>query len=751
MWLLNTKTAELKQFPSSKDVRYAIVSHVWQQEPKEQTFHEVHAILVQCKDTGTDPMPLLSRKIRGCCTTAAQAGYEWLWLDAVCIDHNSSAELSEAINSMFTWYADAQVCYAYLNDVGDDEDPSAEASAFRRSVWHTRGWTLQELLAPACVIFLSKTWHTLGSKHSLVGALAEVSRIKRDVLTRSRLDWLEGVSVAERMSWAAHRRTTRVEDRAYSLMGIFGINMPTIYGEGPRAFMRLQEEILQRIPDQSIFAWGRIHPDLEDVVKGLQVTHVAPGTESVDDSAQEAQTRLEDLLAPSPAEFAYSAGIKALSMQDLATKFGVRGRVPQYTLTSYGMLVQLPLSPNLIGADGVPAEASGVRSVCAAVLACVDSYQSLIVLLLRPTQHASSPQYVVGAHIGDEVAATGRQYYRAALRPSFSARANSKRPSNKSTLPARSFVVAELYIRHAYATLALGQPRYLQPQNTQDSVGAGLYTFHIPQWALNRLEARHSLSVRPASFDGLVLQVPYEISSGRPEHAVSSMQFLDTARREIVTVRIGVGCACFGAPLAFMGVPVIDQYWIDARVAPVAPPGYAQSYGEPLGILGAGTATAAWCGMGRAHLCSTSDAFVVAFNAPGRRLEIRVEQREGFEPELSTIAGSYSVSLDVQDAVDSPAASEADAIASSADGQPGPSNPLGSSPSAPEAQSSGPEVAGAENAGHSEAEQNAGRAPRRVYLRQSAVAVDMLVRLFGPRKRKGQAEETERDSNVPAE
>ncbi|EIW57763.1 HET-domain-containing protein, partial [Trametes versicolor FP-101664 SS1] len=255
MWLLNTKTAELKQFPSSKDVRYAIVSHVWQQEPKEQTFHEVRAILVQCKDTGTDPKPLLSHKIRGCCAVAAQAGYEWLWMDAVCIDHNSSAELSEAINSMFTWYADAQVCYAYLHDVGDDEDPSAESSAFRRSVWYTRGWTLQELLAPACVIFLSRTWHTLGSKHSLVGALSEVSRIKRDVLTRSRLDWLEGVSVAERMSWAAHRRTTRVEDRAYSLMGIFGINMPTIYGEGPRAFMRLQEEILQRIPDQSIFAW----------------------------------------------------------------------------------------------------------------------------------------------------------------------------------------------------------------------------------------------------------------------------------------------------------------------------------------------------------------------------------------------------------------------------------------------------------------------------------------------------------------
>ncbi|KAI0350018.1 HET-domain-containing protein, partial [Trametes cingulata] len=255
MWLLNTKTAELRQFASSQDLRYAIISHVWQQEPKEQTFHEVRSILARCKVSGEDPFPLLSQKIQDCCRMAARAGHEWLWLDTCCIDQNSSAELSEAINSMFAWYSDAQACYAYLHDVGDDEDPSAASSAFRRSVWHTRGWTLQELLAPGCVIFLSKTWHTLGSKHSLAPALSQVSGIKREVLMRERVDWLEGVSVAERMSWAAHRKTTRVEDRAYSLMGIFGINMPTIYGEGPRAFMRLQEEILQRIPDQSIFAW----------------------------------------------------------------------------------------------------------------------------------------------------------------------------------------------------------------------------------------------------------------------------------------------------------------------------------------------------------------------------------------------------------------------------------------------------------------------------------------------------------------
>ncbi|OJT01795.1 Vegetative incompatibility protein HET-E-1 [Trametes pubescens] len=721
MWLLNTKTAVLQQFPSSKDVRYAIVSHVWQQEPKEQTFHEVRLILAQCKESGADPMSLLSRKIQGCCTMAAQAGYEWLWLDAVCIDHNSSAELSEAINSMFTWYADAQVCYAYLHDVGDDEDPSAESSAFRRSVWHTRGWTLQELLAPACVIFLSKTWHTLGSKHSLVVALSEVSRIKRDVLTRSRLDWLEGVSVAERMSWAAHRRTTRVEDRAYSLMGIFGINMPTIYGEGPRAFMRLQEEILQRIPDQSIFAWGRIHPDLEDAVRGLQVTHVAPGT--VDDSVQETQTRLEDLLAPSPAEFAYSAGIKTLSMQDLATKFGVRGQVPQYTLTSYGMLVQLPLSQNLIGAEGVPAEASGA--------------------------HASSPQYVVGAYIGDEVAGTDRQYYRAVLRPSFSAKVKSKKPQTQTTLPARSFTLTELYIRHAYATLALGQSRH--PQRMREAEGGrALYTFHIPQWALNRLEAQHSLSVRPASFDGLVLQVSYDTRSGKLEHAVASMQFLDTARGEMVIVRIGVGCACFDSPLA--GGEAIDQYWIDARCAPVAPPGYAQSYGEPL-TLGAGAATPAECGLGRAHLRSASDAFVVAFDAPGRRLEIRIEQREGFEPAHSNVAGSYSISLDVQDATSDHAMSGADVIASPSDGHPGLSNPPVSSPPVPAAgaQPSELEVARGRNAEHPEAERNVGRAPRRIYLRRSAAVVDMLARLFGSRWREGQTEERGGDSNVPEE
>ncbi|KAI0366297.1 HET-domain-containing protein [Pilatotrama ljubarskyi] len=662
MWLLNTRTAELRQFASSQGLRYAIISHVWQQEPKEQTFHEVRAILVRCKESGEDPLPLLSRKIQDCCRMAARAGHEWLWLDTCCIDQHSSAELSEAINSMFAWYSDAQVCYVYLHDVGDDEDPSVEGSAFRRGVWHTRGWTLQELLAPGCVIFLSKTWHTLGSKHSLAPALSQVSGIKPEVLTRDRVDWIEGVSVAERMSWAAHRKTTRVEDRAYSLMGIFGINMPTIYGEGPRAFMRLQEEILQRIPDQSIFAWGRIHPNFLEAVEEMR--NEPPADEDKlgdDDEALERQARLEVLLAPSPAEFAFSAGIKVLSVPDLQSKYGVKGRVPQYTLTSYGMLAQLPFSTDFVDTakshptgvasdDGTLAETPATRPVHAAVLGCTDKELSIIVLLLRPTQ-ASSHQYAVGEYIGDARAGK-RHYYRAALYPKIPRTTKYKDKDGtlkEHVIPFASFPLKELYIRHDYATLHLGQAPF--KGGAEEHATAGIvYTFHVPQWALNRMEARHWISVRPPCEDGLLFSVPYEVNWGKLEHAVSSAQLFDSVRKEIITLRIGVGCACSELRGTPQESAAINSFWIDARIALVAKPGYTQSYGEPL----ASEAARAPCG--KVHMRTKgkgregdNQRFAAAFGAPGREVRIAVEARRGFEPARGPVERTYSVMLDFAD------------------------------------------------------------------------------------------------------
>lgn len=164
-----------------------------------------------------------------------------------CIDKTSTAELSESINSMFRWYQKAKVCYAYLEDVDD-------VSEFARSRWFTRGWTLQELIAPKDLYFYSTNWALLGNKNDLQGDLETITGISRDVLsgaTHSRK-----VCIATRMRWAANRQTTRIEDIAYCLMGIFDVQMPLLYGEGKRAFARLQQEIMRGSDDQSLFAWG---------------------------------------------------------------------------------------------------------------------------------------------------------------------------------------------------------------------------------------------------------------------------------------------------------------------------------------------------------------------------------------------------------------------------------------------------------------------------------------------------------------
>ena len=195
----------------------------------------------------------LSKKVRQACAVARLDGWSQLWVDTSCIDKTSSSELSEAINSMFAWYRDAAVCYVYLADVPQSGDPRRRGSAFRHSRWFTRGWTLQELIAPQVVIFLAREWEIIGTKESLADLIEDITGIHRDVLMHRTSH--NDVSVAARMSWAAERTTTRIEDQAYCLLGLFGIVMTPIYGEGEHAFTRLQEEILRRIPDDSIFAW----------------------------------------------------------------------------------------------------------------------------------------------------------------------------------------------------------------------------------------------------------------------------------------------------------------------------------------------------------------------------------------------------------------------------------------------------------------------------------------------------------------
>ncbi|OJI81192.1 hypothetical protein ASPTUDRAFT_58499 [Aspergillus tubingensis CBS 134.48] len=216
---------------------YAILSHTWGNE--EVTYQEINAVSAKEKSG--------YKKIIQCCSVARAYGYKYVWIDTCCIDKTSSAELSEAINSMYLWYQKAELCYAILADVQSEDE-------IYKSRWLTRGWTLQELIAPSRVMFLNESWEVLGDRATLRDRLSEYTGIPAGILSGE--EDLETSSVAQRMSWAAKRQTRRVEDRAYSLMGIFNVNMPLIYGEGENAFIRLQEEIMRISDDQSLFAWA---------------------------------------------------------------------------------------------------------------------------------------------------------------------------------------------------------------------------------------------------------------------------------------------------------------------------------------------------------------------------------------------------------------------------------------------------------------------------------------------------------------
>jgi hypothetical protein len=247
MRLLNTTTFELKEFLSVRPP-YAILSHTWgPDELVHETFHTWD------KTSQNTPS---TKKTSGFCSLAHRDGYEWCWIDTICIDKKSSAELSEAINSMFCWYKEADVCYAYLSDVKIDYSAPDTLKDFEKSRWHTRGWTLQELLAPRRVEFFDVDWDQIGTKTSLQSSIADISGIRKQVLVSEFVpSSLDSICVAEKMSWAARRKTSRTEDIAYCLLGIFDISMPLLYGEDEKAFQRLQRNILSQTEDFSLFAW----------------------------------------------------------------------------------------------------------------------------------------------------------------------------------------------------------------------------------------------------------------------------------------------------------------------------------------------------------------------------------------------------------------------------------------------------------------------------------------------------------------
>ena len=236
------------------DYPYAILSHTWN-ATGEVSFDDM-------KDLGVARARSAWSKIAQTCTRARSQNIDYVWIDTCCIDKSSSAELTEAINSMFQWYKKARSCYAYLSDLAESPngDPASDRARQQlradlgRCQWFSRGWTLQELIAPKAVEFFDCSWTHRGMKASLRYEIALITDIDVSVLSNS--EELSTIPVARKMSWAAKRQTTRPEDIAYSLLGIFGVNLPMIYGEGSKAFIRLQEAVAQSTNDLSLFAWS---------------------------------------------------------------------------------------------------------------------------------------------------------------------------------------------------------------------------------------------------------------------------------------------------------------------------------------------------------------------------------------------------------------------------------------------------------------------------------------------------------------
>jgi hypothetical protein len=331
--LIDTSTGQLKTIVGLPIPEYAILSHTWV-AGEEVSHQEMKAIQLQPDHPATQKSG--HSKILKACEICLNAGHHYLWVDTCCIDQSSSADLSEGINSMFRWYQDAKVCLSYLSDLPpncnlDDLMP--------RCRWFTRGWCLQELIAPRDVRFYDGTWRYVGNKRdaSLRHLICRISAIDEKVLSDPSL--LSSMSVAQKMAWAAHRETTKVEDTAYCLLGIFDVNMPLLYGEGQKAFMRLQKEIINGSNDLSIFTWG--HPQTtasqrQDVANSSRPNRDSRGgreereVES-NDGSPPGKIIFGNLFAESPRDFAGCGNI--------ALQTGIAQRNIAFSLTNNGLFL----------------------------------------------------------------------------------------------------------------------------------------------------------------------------------------------------------------------------------------------------------------------------------------------------------------------------------------------------------------------------------------------------------------------------
>ncbi|KAK8021977.1 heterokaryon incompatibility protein-domain-containing protein [Apiospora rasikravindrae] len=312
MRLINAHTGLLEEFVRDQIPTYAILSHTW--GPEEATFED-------WKNVDSCRGKRGFQKIWNACQQTKRDALQYLWCDTCCIDKVSSSELSEAINSMFSWYKGSTICYAYLDDV------YTVAREMPSSRWFSRGWTLQELLAPTNVQFFNTHWHSLGNLtypeyvYDSDGPVSRPSDTELahfiSIITGIEGEYLRGrpiseASAAQRMSWLSRRTTTRIEDMAYCMLGIFDIIMPLLYGEGAKAFVRLQQEIIKVSNDHTIFCWKW-----------------TPGVVPLDWAS---------LLAPSPEVFQESGHIEKTPAQ-------AKEEISNYSMTNAGLSIRLPTIP----------------------------------------------------------------------------------------------------------------------------------------------------------------------------------------------------------------------------------------------------------------------------------------------------------------------------------------------------------------------------------------------------------------------
>ncbi|KAG9496376.1 hypothetical protein J7337_012964 [Fusarium musae] len=311
MRLINTTTLEVEEFFDVSIPEYAILSHTW---------GDGEVSLQDWADRKNRRFKPGFQKIVWSCTQAAKDQLTHVWVDTNCIDKSSSAELSEAINSMFRWYRRSAVCYVYLEDVPPMtlEECTEPDSAFRNARWFTRGWTLQELIAPPNLQFFSSTWTMIATSAELAPSITEITGIPWSRLLKGRLSKshpLRRYSIAQRMSWASRRSTTRIEDQAYSLLGLFDISMPLVYGEGYGAFTRLLGEIIHKYADESFFA---------------------------------SQLQYVDFLPRSPMEFRESQSVIISSSPQLQRHYQPADHSYSFHLTNTGLQISLPIVPTVV-------------------------------------------------------------------------------------------------------------------------------------------------------------------------------------------------------------------------------------------------------------------------------------------------------------------------------------------------------------------------------------------------------------------